>query len=80
MPEPSAVERAVTAHRRRWGLPDLVVRAPGRVNLIGKHTDYNDGFALPMALPLDTAIAMSDHCDEASGLVTISSAGFGEAI
>ena len=80
VPELSAVERAVAAHRRRWGPPDLVVRAPGRVNLIGEHTDYNDGFTLPMALPLDTAIAMSDDGDETSGLVTISSARFGEVV
>lgn len=37
--------------------PDLVVRAPGRVNIIGEHTDYNHGFVLPMAIERETVIA-----------------------
>jgi galactokinase len=37
--------------------PDGVWAAPGRVNLIGEHTDYNDGFVLPFALPRRTVVA-----------------------
>lgn len=56
----AAVERAASAHRDRWGSPpEFVARAPGRVNLIGEHTDYNDGFVFPMAIPADTAVAVS---------------------
>ena len=35
-----------------------VVRAPGRVNLIGEHTDYNDGFVMPAAIGLEIRIAV----------------------
>jgi galactokinase len=38
--------------------PQWIVRAPGRVNLIGEHTDYNDGFVLPMAIDRATWIAI----------------------
>src|SRR5687768_15843872 len=38
--------------------PAVVTSAPGRVNLIGEHTDYNDGFVLPLAVPLRTRIAL----------------------
>ena len=37
--------------------PRWIVAAPGRVNLIGEHTDYNDGFVLPMAIERYTVIA-----------------------
>ncbi len=41
------------------GCPEVKVYAPGRVNLIGEHVDYNDGFVLPFALPFRTVIVGS---------------------
>src|SRR5947209_12656284 len=45
------------------GAPEFVVRAPGRVNLIGEHTDYNDGFVFPAAIDRDVIIAGSVRSD-----------------
>jgi galactokinase len=44
-------------HTRFGETPGFIVRAPGRVNLIGEHTDYNDGFVLPMAIDRSIWIA-----------------------
>jgi galactokinase len=41
-----------------------IYRAPGRVNLIGEHTDYNDGFVMPVAIQLSTCIAIAPRSDD----------------
>jgi galactokinase len=52
-----------SAFQDRYGTTPRIFRAPGRVNLIGEHTDYNDGFVLPMAIDRETLVAISPRCD-----------------
>jgi galactokinase len=58
MAEAATIERVKRAFAERFGgAPDLIAQAPGRVNLIGEHTDYNDGFVLPLAIDRGTVVA-----------------------
>ncbi|NNM75902.1 galactokinase [Sphingomonas sp. ID1715] len=58
MAEQATIERVKRAFAERFGgEPDLIAQAPGRVNLIGEHTDYNDGFVLPLAIDRGTVVA-----------------------
>ena len=61
---------------RYGGDPEAVVQAPGRVNLIGEHTEYNDGFVLPLALERATYLALRRRADSR---VVVESLGRGEA-
>ena len=73
-----AKDRVQELFSEKYGhTPSVTARSPGRVNLIGEHTDYNEGFVLPIAIPFDTAIAASP---ETSPMIRVISEGFGEAV
>lgn len=55
--DPPRIRAERSFHEAFGTAPDLLIQAPGRVNLIGEHTDYNDGFVLPCAIDLGTAVA-----------------------
>ncbi|MCX2498690.1 galactokinase [Plesiomonas shigelloides] len=56
--------------------PTHIVQAPGRVNLIGEHTDYNDGFVLPCAINYQTVVAAAKRDDN---IVRVISVDYGNA-
>ena len=57
-------ERVREEFQRRFGEePSFLARAPGRVNLIGDHTDYNDGFVFPMAIDREVWLAVRARPD-----------------
>src|SRR4051795_10693933 len=69
-------ETAAADFKSRLGRsPRWVVAAPGRVNLIGDHTDYNDGFVLPMAIDREVWLPVRARTDRR---VAVHSIDFGE--
>ncbi len=73
----SLQQQVVEEFTRRYGTaPTLVVRAPGRVNLIGEHTDYNDGYVMPLAIDRAVWIAARPRGDS---YVTLYSMDFQQA-
>ncbi|MBW4436411.1 MAG: galactokinase [Pleurocapsa minor GSE-CHR-MK-17-07R] len=70
------LERARHAFHEHFNEPPTIaVRAPGRVNLIGEHTDYNDGFVMPMAIDRGVYIVLRPRTD---GYVVAYSADYHE--
>ncbi len=63
-------DRIIRIFRRDFGsAPDHIARAPGRVNLLGEHVDYNDGFVLPVAIDRATYLAFSPSGSDQSTVV-----------
>ena len=75
----SSLNQAVTqAFTTAFGCPPQhLVQAPGRVNLIGEHTDYNDGFVLPCAINFGTYIAANTRAD---AIIRVIAADYGAEI
>jgi galactokinase len=72
--------RVRTAFTATFGdVPDGVWSAPGRVNVIGEHTDYNAGLCLPIALPHRTFVALRRRPDDVVRLVSAQETGLWQA-
>src|SRR5256712_5356003 len=57
-------ERARSGFRQAFGYPPVAVAvAPGRMNIVGEHTDYNEGFVLPAAIDRYVAVALRQRRD-----------------
>ena len=67
----TAVEFQKTFNRE----PQWIAAAPGRVNIIGEHTDYNDGFVFPMAIECYTVIAAAPNGSDKITLRSASGSG-----
>jgi len=65
------------AFRETYGGEPQIFRAPGRVNLIGEHTDYNEGFVMPAAIDFSTWVAVARRSDST---INVRSRSFKDAV
>lgn len=72
MHDPAALR---SAHCTRFGVTPAIFAAPGRVNIIGEHTDYAEGFVMPAAIDFATLAAISPRAD---GKIVLYSENYGE--
>jgi galactokinase len=77
MPSPDLATNLARQFQRIYGrAPRWFIAAPGRVNVIGEHTDYNDGFVLPMAIERYTVMAAD--ISRTSQNISVNDLQFGE--
>jgi galactokinase len=69
------IEELKSRFREMYGQEPAIYRAPGRVNLIGEHTDYNDGLVFPAAIDMFTWVAIAPRTDKS---IRVHSENFGE--
>lgn len=62
-------QKAISIYKETFGREPLLVRSPGRINIIGEHTDYNQGFVLPAAIAQAAYVAIGLRDDDEIHLV-----------
>ena len=65
------VNEVKSSFEQRFGIEPIVIKAPGRINLIGEHTDYNNGFVLPAAVDQAIYLAIGKSGSSESTLVSL---------
>src|SRR5437660_10978367 len=71
------IQQIAKAFEKLYGGQPRIYRAPGRVNLIGEHTDYNEGFVMPAAINFSTWVSVTPRDDR---VIAVSSENFQETI
>jgi galactokinase len=69
--QPPILERVIQSHEKLGLGKPLVVQSPGRVNIIGEHTDYNNGFVLPGAIDKSVILCFTPRADDCVQLHSI---------
>lgn len=67
----SLASRIIDRFKSNYGTEPIVVRSPGRVNLLGEHTDYNKGFVLPAAINKAVYMAVSPREDSVISIISL---------
>ncbi|RYY63967.1 MAG: galactokinase [Chitinophagaceae bacterium] len=57
-------QKVASIYTGQWGAPTLIARSPGRINIIGEHTDYNEGYVLPAAIDKAVYVALARRNDD----------------
>jgi len=59
----------INEFKARFESKPLIIRSPGRINLVGEHTDYNDGFVMPAAIDKAIYFAIQKNNFEKTGFM-----------
>lgn len=65
------IQDAGRFYREHFGEPTYIVRSPGRINLIGEHTDYNNGFVLPASIDNAVYVSIGQRADDEIHLYSV---------